>query len=298
MPINFTILRSSKNLNKFINKTIMIEIGKLNKLRVVKKLNFGIYLDGGEYGEILMPKRYVPKNCEIDDEITVFIYRDSEDRLIATNDTPKARVGEFALLEVVAVTTVGAFMDWGLPKDILVPYREQAHKMEKGRSYIVYIYLDNETKRIIASSKTYKFLDNIPPQYKKNEEVDILVTGKTNTAYQVIVNNQHRGVLYKNEVFKEIRQGQKLKAFIKKIREDDKIDLSLEKQGFENKDAISAKVLEYLKNNNGFVKLTDKSRPDEIHLMLQMSKRNFKQAIGNLYKQRLINIEENGIRLI
>ncbi len=276
----------------------MIEIGKLNKLRVVKKLNFGIYLDGGEYGEILMPKRYVPKNCEIDDEITVFIYRDSEDRLIATNDTPKARVGEFALLEVVAVTTVGAFMDWGLPKDILVPYREQAHKMEKGRSYIVYIYLDNETKRIIASSKTYKFLDNIPPQYKKNEEVDILVTGKTNTAYQVIVNNQHRGVLYKNEVFKEIRQGQKLKAFIKKIREDDKIDLSLEKQGFENKDAISAKVLEYLKNNNGFVKLTDKSRPDEIHLMLQMSKRNFKQAIGNLYKQRLINIEENGIRLI
>ncbi len=275
----------------------MIEIGKLNTLRIVKKLNFGIYLDGGEYGEILMPKRYVPKNCEIDDEITVFIYRDSEDRLIATNDTPKACVGEFALLEVVAVTTVGAFMDWGLPKDILVPYREQAHKMEKGRSYIVYIYLDKETKRIIASSKTYKFLDNIPPQYKKNEEVDILVTGKTNIAYQVIINNQHRGVLYKNEVFKEIKQGQKLKAFIKKIREDDKIDLSLEKQGFENKDAISEKILEYLKNNNGFIRLTDKSNPEEIHLMLQMSKRNFKQAIGNLYKQRLINIEENGIRL-
>lgn len=275
-----------------------LEIGKTNKLKIVKKLSFGIYLDGGKYGEILMPKRYVPKNCEIDDEITAFIYRDSEDRLIATNEQPKASVGEFALLEVVAMTSVGAFLDWGLPKDLLVPHGEQAHKMEKGRSYIVYIYLDKESNRIIASSKTYKFLDNVPPAYKKNEEVDAFITGKNDIAYQAIINNTHTAMLYKNEVFKEIRQGQRLKAFIKKIRDDEKIDIALDKQGFENRDKLTDKILEYLKHNNGFISLTDKSNPEEIRFMLQMSKRNFKQAIGNLYKKRLIKIEKNGIRLV
>ncbi len=275
-----------------------LEIGKINTLKVVKKLDFGIYLDGGEFGEILMPKRYVPKNCEVDDEISVFVYRDSEDRLIATSETPKATVGEFAFLEVVAVTTVGAFLDWGLPKDLLVPYREQAHKMEKGRFYVVYIHLDKATQRIVASSKTYKFLDNLPPQYSINEEVDILITGKTDMAYQAIINNSHTGLLYKNEVFKDIKQGQRLKAFIKKIREDDKIDLSIEKQGFENRDDITERILTYLKNNNGFAALNDKSNPEEIYAILQMSKRNFKQAIGNLYKERLISIDKSGIRLL
>ncbi len=275
-----------------------LEIGKLNNLRIVKKVDFGIYLDGGVDGEILMPKRYVPENCEIDDEIEVFIYRDSEDRLIATSETPKACVGEFAFLEVAAVTTVGAFLDWGLPKDILVPYSEQAHQMEKGRSYVVYIYLDKESKRIIASSKIHKFLNNIPPQFDVNQEVDVMIIGKTDIAYQAIINHTYTGVLYKNEVFKDIKQGQKLRAFIKKVRDDEKIDLSLEKQGFENKDAISEKILECLKDNQGFLSLNDKSAPEEIYSILQMSKRNFKQAIGNLYKKRLVVIENNGIRLV
>lgn len=276
----------------------MLEIGKINKLKIVKQVDFGIYLDGGEFGEILMPKRYVKSKMNVDDTIEAFIYRDSEDRLIATNEKPKAMVGEFALLEVVSITTVGAFLDWGLPKDLLVPYSEQAHKMEKGRKYIVYVYIDKDTNRIIASSKTYKFLNNTPPEYTNNEEVDILITSKNELGFQAIINNTHTGLIYKNEVFCDIRQGQKLKAFIKKIREDEKIDLSLQKQGVENIDINAEKILAYLQTNNGFLKLTDKSKPEEIYSLLQISKRNFKQSIGNLYKRQLIKIDKKGIYLL
>lgn len=275
----------------------MIEIGKLNDLVVVKKVDFGVYLNGGEYGEILMPKRYVPEKCSVNDIVTVFVYRDSEDRLIASSEQPKAKIGEFAFLKTVAITTVGAFLDWGLPKDLLVPYSEQAHNMEKDRNYIVYIYLDKETDRIIASSKIHKFLDNAPPEYIDNQEVDILVTGKTDIGYKAIINNTHTGILYENEVFRSIHQGQKLKAYIKKIRDDEKIDLSLEKQGFENKNNLTERLLQYIIENNGFIKLTDKSKPEDIYESLQMSKRNFKQAVGNLYKQQKIKILSNGISL-
>ncbi len=275
-----------------------MEIGKINELKVVKEVDFGVYFDGGEYGEILMPKRYVPKDCNLEDTISVFVYRDSEDRLIATTEMPMAMVGDFALLEATSVTTVGAFLDWGLPKDLLVPYREQRHKMEKGKKYIVYIYLDNESKRIVASSKIDRFLDNLPPEYKENQEVDLFITGKTEIGYKAIINGSHTGMLYENEVFQTIKQGQRLKGFIKKIRDDEKIDLCLEKPGFEKQDTLSETILNYLKNNEGFIELTDKSAPEKIYATFKTSKKNFKKAVGSLYKKRLIKIEENGIRQI
>jgi predicted RNA-binding protein (virulence factor B family) len=276
----------------------MLEIGKINELKVVKEVDFGVYFDGGEYGEILMPKRYVPNNCKLDDLVNVFVYRDSEDRLIATTEMPKAMVGEFALLEATSVTTVGAFLDWGLPKDLLVPYREQRQKMEKGKKYVVYIYLDNESERIVASSKTDRFLDNLPPEYKENQEVDLFITGKTEIGYKAIINGSHTGMLYKNEVFQPLKQGQQLKGYIKKMREDEKIDLCLEKPGFEKQDTLSETILDYLKNNEGFIELTDKSDPEKIYTAFKTSKKNFKKAIGSLYKKRLIGLEENGIRLL
>jgi predicted RNA-binding protein (virulence factor B family) len=276
----------------------MLEIGKINELKVVKEVDFGVYFDGGEYGEILMPKRYVPNNCKLDDLVNVFVYRDSEDRLIATTEMPKAMVGEFALLEATSVTTVGAFLDWGLPKDLLVPYREQRQKMEKGKKYVVYIYLDNESERIVASSKTDRFLDNLPPEYKENQEVDLFITGKTEIGYKAIINGSHTGMLYKNEVFQPLKQGQQLKGYIKKMREDEKIDLCLEKPGFEKQDTLSETILDYLKNNEGFIELTDKSDPEKIYTAFKTSKKNFKKTIGSLYKKRLIGLEENGIRLL
>ena len=276
----------------------MLEIGKLNELRVVKEVDFGIYLDGGEYGEILMPKRYVPGDCKPEDVISAFIYRDSEDRIIATTEKPDAMVGDFALLKVVSVSTVGAFLDWGLPKDLLVPYREQSHKMETNKRYVVYIYLDSDSERIVASTKINRFLDNLPPEFEENQEVDLFIISKTDMGYKAIVNNSHTGVLYENEVFQHIKQGQRLKGYIKKIREDEKIDLCLQKPGWEKLDDLSVKIIEYLKDNDGFIELTDKSEPEKIYQVFEASKKSFKKAIGALYKKRLIKIEEFGIRLV
>ncbi len=275
-----------------------MEIGKINELKVVKEVDFGVYLDGGEYGEILMPKRYVPNDCKLEDVINAFVYRDSEDRLIATTEMPKAMVGDFAFLEATSVTTVGAFLDWGLPKDLLVPYREQGQKMVKGKQYVVYIYLDNESERIVASSKIDRFLDNLPPEYNENQPVGLFIVGKTEIGYRAIINNAHTGMLYKNEVFQPIKQGQQLKGFIKKVREDEKIDLCIEKPGFEKQDTLSETILDYLKQNEGFLELTDKSKPEKIYTLFNSSKKNFKKAVGALYKKKMILIEKDGIRLV
>jgi predicted RNA-binding protein (virulence factor B family) len=276
----------------------MAEIGVINQLRVVKELDFGIYLDGGDHGEILMPKRYVPENCKIDDVIDAFIYRDSEDRIIATTERPLAMIGEFAYLKVVSISTVGAFLDWGLPKDILVPYREQRHNMEVGKKYIVRIYLDHDSERVVASTKIDKFLDNLPPEFTDGQEVDLFIVSKTDIGYKAIINNSHFGMLYQNEVFQTIKQGQRIKGFIKKVREDEKIDLCLEKPGYEKLDSLAEKILEILKDNEGFLSVTDKSDPEKIYKQFGASKKSYKKAVGALYKQRLINIEEFGIRLI
>jgi predicted RNA-binding protein (virulence factor B family) len=275
----------------------MASIGTINELEVVKTVDFGVYLDGGPQGEILLPKRYVPEHCHPGDRLEVFIYLDSEDRLVATTDKPLAMVGEFALLQVVEITSIGAFLNWGLPKDLLVPFREQQVKMEKGKSYLVYVYLDHESQRIVATSRLDKCLGNIPVDYEPGEEVDLIIAGKTEMGYKAIVDNSHWGIVYHNEVFRPLRTGDKLKGFIKQVRPDEKIDLRLEKPGYERIDSISKEILDQLKSANGFLPFNDKSDPDLIVKTFSTSKKNFKKAIGSLYKQRLISIEEKGIRL-
>ena len=277
----------------------MTEIGKYNVLKVVKDLDFGLYLDGGEdLGEILLPRRYVPINCTVDDELEVFIYLDSEDRLIATTEMPEAQVGEFAFLEAVSVSKVGAFMDWGLPKDLLVPFREQKVDIEKGKKYVVYVYLDDESRRIAGSSKIEKYLDNLPPNFEEGQQVDLLVFHQSELGYKAIVDGTHTGMLYANEVFKNLRRGDKVKGYVKKVREDDKIDLMLEKPGYGKVDGMAKELLNRLEKANGFIDMTDKSPADEITRRLGISKKNFKKAVGTLYKQRIITIEDDGIRLV
>ena len=276
----------------------MATIGTLSELEVVKTVDFGVYLAGGMHGEILLPKRYIPENCQVGDRIEVFIYLDSEDRLVATTEKPLAMVGEFAMLKVVEITSFGAFLDWGLMKDLLVPFREQQEKMEKGKSYLVYVYLDNESQRIVATSRLDKCLGNIPVDYEAGEEVDLIIAGKTELGYKAIVDNSHWGVIYHNEVFQPLHPGEKLKGFIKQIRPDEKIDLRLDKPGYEKIDSISQGILDQMKAAGGFLPVNDKSDPDLIVKTFRTSKKNFKKAIGSLYKQHLITIEENGIRLV
>lgn len=275
----------------------MAEIGKLNTLEVLKELDFGIYLDGGNLGEILMPKRYVPEGTMLGDFLEAFIYLDSEDRLLATTEKPLAMVDEFALLEVVSVTSVGAFLNWGLPKDLFVPFREQRKPMVAGEKYLVYVYLDDDSKRIAASSKIEQFLDNIPLDYDDNEEVDLIIVNETDMGYNAIIDNSHLGVLYKNEVFQTLNSGDRLTGYIKKIRPDGKIDLRLDKIGYEKIGGFADEILLKLQQNKGFLPLTDKSSPEEIYQVFRISKKNFKAAIGALYKQRLIVLENKGISL-
>jgi predicted RNA-binding protein (virulence factor B family) len=276
----------------------MAEIGKLNHLYVIKEVDFGIYLDGGDLGEILMPKQYVPEGTQPEDMIDAFIYLDSEDRLVATTLKPKAMVEEFALLEVVSVTQVGAFLDWGLMKDLFVPFREQRQPMEEGKKYLVYVYLDQNSKRIAASSKIEQFLDNIPVDYDEGEDVDLIIVNPTDLGYNAIIDNSHLGVLYKNEVFQELNPGDKLQGFIKKIRTDGKIDLSLVKAGYEKISEFADKIIAQLEKHEGFLPFTDKSSPEDIYKTFKFSKKNFKTAIGALYKKRMIVLEDNGIRLV
>ena len=282
----------------FQNENQMIDIGKVNTLRIVKEVDFGLYLDGGKFGEILIPTRYVPKDVKVDEYIDVFIYADSEDRLIATTETPLAEVGQFAYLKVKDVNSVGAFLNWGLMKDLLVPYREQKVEMFPGISYLVKVYLDPETERIVASSKLEHFLDNVPAEYEEGQEVDLIVWDKTDLGVKVIVNELHLGLLYANEIFQPLQPGQRIKGFIKKMREDEKIDVALQKQGYEQVDSIAAAILEKLKTRGGFIEATDKTSPESIKHMFGISKKVFKKAVGALYKNRLIDIEQDGIRLV
>lgn len=276
----------------------MVEIGKINTLTVVRETENGVYLDGGEHGEILMPQKFVTEEVKKIGTAVVLVYTDSEDRLVATTETPIAMVGEFAVLKAVAISKFGAFLDWGLPKDLLVPFREQKADMVEGRSYLVYVFLDLQTNRIAASAKIDKFLDNTPPEYEVGEEVDLIIVEETDLGYKAIVNEEHWGILYRNQTYQSLENGQKVKGYINKIREDDKIDLLLEKPGYEKVDAISQKILDELKENKGFMAVSDKSSPEMIKAMFGISKKNFKKAIGGLYKKRLISFESDGIKLI
>jgi hypothetical protein len=274
-----------------------VEIGKVNKLKVLRVVTIGVYLDGDTIGDVLMPKRYVPYGTKEGDEVEVFIYLDSEDRLIATTETPLAMVGDFAYLEVVSVSNYGAFLDWGLMKDLLVPFREQKEKMEKDRSYVVYVYFDDETGRIAASAKIDRFLDNVSPQYQPGDEVDLMIATRTELGYKAIVNGLHSGILYYNQVFKPLTMGLKLKGYIAKVREDEKIDLMLERPGYEKMDDLSEQVLAVLRAHGGAMQVSDKSSPRDIETWFKMSKKNFKKALGALYKKRLIIIEDEGVKL-
>ncbi|MEN6363345.1 MAG: S1-like domain-containing RNA-binding protein [Bacteroidales bacterium] len=276
----------------------MAILGKMNPLKVVKTVEFGVYVDGGSDGEILLPTRYVPENCQIGDTLSVFIYTDSEDRLIATTLKPYAMVGEFACLEVQEVNEVGAFLDWGLMKQLLVPFREQHAKMREGGRYPVFIYVDFESKRITASAKLEKFIDDSHPELEVNQQVDLMIYKKTDLGCKAIVNQQYSGVLYKNEVFQPLEIGQKLTGFVKQIREDNKIDLMLQKPGFEKIDDFSIRLHELLKEADGFLPLTDKSPVEEIYNRFGISKKTYKKAVGDLYKKHLVVLEENGIRLV
>ena len=276
----------------------MVEIGKINNLRVVKCLDHGIYLDGEDLGEILMPSRYVPENCEVGDFLEVFIYLDSADLLLATTETPFVMVGECAYLKVVDVNQAGAFMDWGLPKDLLVPYGEQISPLKIGQSYTVLAYLDENTNRIAATQKLDSHLSEEAQYFKPGQAVDLLIFGKTELGYKTVINNTHIGLIYRNEVFQTLSHGEKLKGFIKAIREDRKIDLCLQLPGKDAREDLKTRILNHLKKNDGESTLTDKSSPEDIYQCFAVSKKNYKKAIGTLYKKRLIRIEGDKITLI
>ncbi|GAA6204036.1 MULTISPECIES: S1-like domain-containing RNA-binding protein [Thalassotalea] len=275
----------------------MATIGQYNTLSVIAIMANGAYLDAGELGEILLPNRYLPENCQIDDQIKVFIYVDSADRLIATTETPFAQLGEFASLKVSQVNKMGAFLDWGLPKDLLAPYNEQHSKMETGKYYLVHIYLDKNTERLVASSKIDRFLDIWPAEYQKWDKVDLIIGGKTDLGFKAIINNRHWGLLYDNEIFQPLRIGKKVTGYIKNIREDGRIDLSLSRPGEGKVNDFSDKLLAHIAEQGGFSPLHDKSSPELIKRTLGVSKKTFKSTVGNLLKKGKIIIEKDGIRL-
>lgn len=277
----------------------MIELGKTNKLQILKQVDFGMYLDGGEQaGEILLPAKYVPEGVGIGDFIDVFLYLDQEERLVATTEKPFAQVGDFAYLEVAWVNNYGAFLDWGLMKDLFVPFREQKKKMQKDNSYIVHIHLDPESYRIMASAKIERFLDSSFPKYRVGDEVDILVWQKTDLGLKVIVDNRFAGLLYDDQVFKPLHTGDKAKAYVSQVRPDGKIDLLLSRPGIAAAKDFSDELLQYLKVNGGHTVLGDKSPAEDIYEVFGVSKKIFKKAVGDLYKRRLIAIDPDGIKLI
>lgn len=276
----------------------MITIGSHYLLFVAKSVDFGVYLDAENLGEVLLPRKYVPPGIAVGDSIDVFLYLDSEDRPVATTQKPKACVGEFAYLKAVANTDVGTFLDWGLEKDVLVPFAEQHTPMEVGHSYLVYLYVGKFDDRIIASSKIDRFLDDERPHdFKPQQVVNLIIANSTELGYKAIINHSHWGVLYKNDVFQRLSFGQSKKGFIKRIRPDGKIDLSLQ-GGKETRDKHAVIIEKYLRKKNGFAPVHDKSDPQLISELFGMSKSAFKKSIGGLYKQKIITIEKDGIRLV
>lgn len=271
----------------------MIEIGKYNDLRVNRFVDFGLYLIDDEANEVLLPKRYLTGEEQIDDMLHVFVYNDSENRPVATTETPYAVVGDFALMRVNQVNQVGAFLDWGLVnKELLVPFREQRVRMQAGRSYIVYVYIDDATKRIVASAKLNKFLDNKMPRFYHHQKVDVLVVQRTELGYKVIVDNLFWGLLYSNEIYGDINIGDRRTGFIKQVRDDGKIDVTLEKIEKVRVDDLGEVIENYLKKHGGEMTLNDKSDPKDIMDTFNCSKKDFKKALGLLYKQKKVTLGE------
>ena len=273
----------------------MVTAGKYYTLKLVKKVAFGFYLDANGT-EILLPTRFVPQDAKEGDELEVFVYHDGEDRIIATTQKPKAIVGEMALMKAVHKNAHGAFLEWGIMKDLFLPLSQQFNKIFEGKEYLVYVYLDEMTGRVAATEKIQKYLSNEVLTVKENEEVDILLFHPTDIGWKVIINNKHTGVLHNSDIFRELKSGDKMKGTIKTIREDNKIDVLLGERGYKKVDGEAGKILDFLKAEGGFLPLNDKSSPEEIYETLGMSKKTFKMSIGNLYKKQLIEITQGGIR--
>ncbi|SFU46363.1 hypothetical protein SAMN05216480_104116 [Pustulibacterium marinum] len=276
----------------------MIAIGEFHNLEILRETSVGLFLGDDKGNDILLPNKYVPDTFEIGDEIRVFVYLDHEERPIATTLEPFIYLNDFALLKAVEVNDIGAFVDWGLEKHLFVPFREQARKMEAGKWYLVHLYLDEQTDRLVGSSKTKNFISNDELTVNQFDEVECVVSRYTDLGIEVIINAKHKGLVYNNEIFEDVKLGERRKGIIKKIRDDHKIDVSFQQIGYRNIEPTAAKILEFLNRNKGFVALHDKSSPEDIEAILGMSKKSFKKAVGSLYKNRQIKIEPNGIHLI
>ena len=276
----------------------MVKIGEYNHLRVNKQVDFGMYLDGGGYGEILLPKRYIPAGLQVGQTLDVFIYLDSEDRLIATTEKPLATVGECAYLKVLDTNRYGAFLDWGLPKDLLVPRAEQECAMQVGKYYVVYVYLDERSESIVASSRLSHHLSELGYYFKAEQSVDLLIYARSELGYKAVIDNSHIGLLFDSEVYQPLKIGQHVSGFIKQVRPDRRIDLSLRKAGEVVEDGLAAKIIEHLKARGGSSTLTDKTAPELIYQEFQVSKAHFKRALGLLYKQQRILLSKDKITLV
>ncbi len=276
----------------------MIEQGKLSTLKIIKRSTFGLYLGDESGEEVLLPNKYCTDEMKPEGEVEVFIYRDSEDRKVATTITPKIALYEFAQLKVKSASAVGAFMDWGLEKDLMVPFREQKQNLEEGRWYIVYMDLDQKTDRLYASNRIERFLQNDSISLKEEDEVTLLIWQKTDIGYNVIINNIHKGLIFDNEIFTSLRIGDRVPGFVKKIRDDGKIDVAIQAAGYiKTNDANSELIVKILTENGGFLAVSDKSTPEEIYSCFGISKKAYKKSIGALYKQKIITLETDGIRL-
>ncbi len=275
----------------------MIEIGCFNTLKILRDTEPGLFLGDDEDNEVLLPNRYVPDKFQLDDMIEVFIYLDNDERLVAVTDKPYIKKGDFALLRCNAVNEYGAFLDWGMVKELFCPFKEQSFKMKKGGWYLVHCYLDDITDRLVASSKTNRFLDNSELSIELYDEVDLIVSHPSELGMNVIINNCHLGLIFKDAIFKDLSIGDKLKGIVKKIRPGNKIDISLQKLGYRNIEPTAKELLDLIRDHNGFLNVTDKSAPEAIMSVAQMSKKSFKKAVGALYKKRLIRLKSDGIYL-
>ena len=276
----------------------MIELGQINTLEILRETDHGAYLIDDDDNQVLLPNRYVPEAFKIWDKLDVFVYLDNDERPVATTEIPYIIKGDFAVLRCNQVTDYGAFLDWGLVKELFCPFKEQAFKMKPGGWYLVHCYLDEKTDRLVASSKTNRFLDNKELTVAEFDEVDLIVSHPSDIGMNVIVNKTHLGLIYKDQIFKDISVGDKLKGIVKKIRPGNKLDIGLGQIGYRNIEPNAERIMQELNDNSGFINLTDKSNPEAIKDQRQMSKKNFKKAVGTLYKQRLIDIKPDGIYLV
>jgi predicted RNA-binding protein (virulence factor B family) len=276
----------------------MVQVGQYNTLKVAKEVDFGMYLDGGEGEEILLPKRFVPAGLKVDDEIRVFIYHDNEGRVIATTQEPVATVGEIAMMEVADVNPAGAFVKWGIMKDVFIPISLQEQRMKSGDRRLIRLFIDDKTGRVTGTEKIDKYLSNYELTVKEHEPVDLVVFQKTDIGYKMIINSKHMGLMHYNEVFKQYEIGDKLKGFIKHIRPDNKIDISHGIKGYTRVPEEETRILNLLVENEGYLPYNDKSGPEDIHAFFGMSKKTFKMTLGALYKKRKIEFTQTGTKLV